>query len=170
VCEPGRRVSAGSATINQSGSAVTIDQTSARVAISWQSFNIGAGESETFNQPSTQAIALNRILGQDPSLIQGSLTANGQVFLLNPNGVLFGAGAQVDVGGIVASTLDLSNDDFLAGRYTFTASDGNTGSVLNEGTSARPTALSRLPDRTSQRGRDPRASARSRSVPAIKSR
>src|SRR5262245_4097220 len=71
----GGNVSAGSATISESGSAVTIDQTSSRVAINWQNFSIGAGESVTFNQPSTQAIALNRILGQDPSLILGTLTA-----------------------------------------------------------------------------------------------
>ncbi len=101
----GSEVTAGSGAITQSGNAVTIDQSSSRLAINWQSFNIGSGESVTFNQPSSQAIALNRILGQDPSTILGSLSANGQVFLLNPNGVLFGAGAQVDVGGIVASTL-----------------------------------------------------------------
>ena len=87
----------------------------------------------TFNQPSSQAIALNRILGQDPSTILGNLSANGQVFLLNPNGVLFGAGAQVDVGGIVASTLSLSNDDFLAGRYTFAGEPSGAG-VVNRGT------------------------------------
>jgi filamentous hemagglutinin family protein len=129
----GGDVTTGSANISQSGSAVTIDQTSSRVAINWQTFNIGTGESVTFNQPSAQALALNRILGQAPSLIQGTLTANGQIFLLNPNGVLFGAGAQVNVGGIVASTLGLSKEDFLAGRYTFTSA-GNSGSVLNEGT------------------------------------
>src|SRR6185436_7656013 len=100
-------------------SAVTIDQSSARLAINWLSFDIASHESVTFNQPSSQAIALNRILGQDPSTILGNLSANGQVFLLNPNGVLFGAGAQVDVGGIVASTLGLSDQDFMAGHYIF---------------------------------------------------
>ena len=119
------------AAISQSGTAVTIDQSSSRLAIDWQRFDIGADESVTFIQPSSQAIALNRILGQDPSTILGNLSANGQVFLLNPNGVLFGAGAQVDVGGIVASTLSLSNDDFLAGRYTL-AGEGS-GGVVNRG-------------------------------------
>ncbi len=118
----------------RAGNAVTIDQSSARLAINWQSFDIGSGESVTFNQPSSQAIALNRILGQDPSTILGKLSANGQVFLLNPNGVLFGAGAQVDVGGIVASTLSLSNDDFLAGRYTFAGRRLGLRGVVNRGT------------------------------------
>ncbi len=135
----GGEVTAGSGTISQAGNAVTIDQSSSRLAINWQSFNIGSGESVTFKQPSSQAIALNRILGQDPSTILGSLSANGQVFLLNPNGVLFGAGAQVDVGGIVASTLSLSNDDFLAEHYTFagdpTGAGGDTfgAGVVNQG-------------------------------------
>ena len=129
----GGEVTAGSGAITQAGSAVTIDQSSARLAINWQSFDIASHESVTFNQPSSQAIALNRILGQDPSTILGNLSANGQVFLLNPNGVLFGAGAQVDVGGIVASTLALSNDDFLAGRYTF-AGDSSSAGVVNRGT------------------------------------
>lgn len=128
----GGEVTAGSGAISQTGNAVTIDQASSRLAINWQSFNIGSGESVTFNQPSSQAIALNRILGQDPSTILGSLSANGQVFLLNPNGVLFGAGAQVDVGGIVASTLSLSNDDFLAGRYTFAGEAAGAG-IVNQG-------------------------------------
>ena len=128
----GGEVTAGSGAITQTGNAVTIDQSSSRLAINWQSFNIGSHESVTFNQPSSQAIALNRILGQDPSTILGSLSANGQVFLLNPNGVLFGAGAQVDVGGIVASTLSLSNDDFLAGRYTFAGDTADAG-VVNRG-------------------------------------
>ena len=129
----GGEVTAGSGAITQAGNAVTIDQSSARLAINWQSFDIASHESVTFNQPSSQAIALNRILGQDPSTILGNLSANGQVFLLNPNGVLFGAGAQVDVGGIVASTLALSNDDFLAGRYTF-AGDSSSAGVVNRGT------------------------------------
>ena len=85
-----------------------------------------------FNQPNAQAIALNRITGSSPSELLGSLTANGQVFILNPNGVLFGAGSQVNVGGLVASTLSMSNADFEAGNYKFTGS--GAGSVVNQGT------------------------------------
>ena len=129
----GAAVSAGTAAISQSGSALTVQQATPRLAINWQSFGIGASESVVFKQPEAGSIALNRILGQDPSVILGSLSANGQVFILNPNGVLFGAGAQVDVGGIVASTLSLSDADFLASRYTF-ANTGSAGSVVNKGT------------------------------------
>jgi filamentous hemagglutinin family protein len=128
----GGEVSAGQAAISQSGGRMTIHQATPKAAINWQGFNIGAQESVQFVQPGASAIALNRVLGQDPSLILGRLDANGQVFLLNPNGVLFGPGAQVNVGGIVASTLSLSDDDFLAGRYRFAGAGG--GSVANQGT------------------------------------
>ncbi len=130
----GGEISAGSGVISTSGTTLTVDQGSARLAINWQSFNIGTDESVVFQQPSAQAIALNRILGQDPSVILGNLTANGQVFLLNPNGVLFGSGSRVDVGGLLASTLSLSNEDFLAGRYRLVADPASTGEVLNAGT------------------------------------
>ena len=129
----GPAVTSGSGRVNQAGAVTTIEQSSPRLSINWQGFSIGAGESVAFRQPSAQAIALNRVLGQDPSVILGNLTANGQVFLLNPNGVLFGASAHVDVGGIVASTLNLSDADFVAGRYTFSGNSGS-GSVVNRGT------------------------------------
>ena len=129
----GAEISAGQGVISQAGSALTVQQTSPRLAINWQSFGIGAAESVVFRQPDASAVALNRVLGQDPSVILGRLSANGQVFVLNPNGVLFGQGAQVDVGGIVASTLGLSDADFLAGRYTF-GNGGSAGSVVNRGT------------------------------------
>ena len=129
----GGEISAGSGSIKEAGATLTVDQSSARLAINWQSFSVGSGESVVFNQPSSQSIALNRILGQSPSTIFGNLTANGQVFLLNPNGVLFGAGSQVDVGGILASTLALSDADFMAGRYTLSSTDDG-GEVRNRGT------------------------------------
>ncbi|MEK7817642.1 MAG: filamentous hemagglutinin N-terminal domain-containing protein [Actinomycetota bacterium] len=128
----GGQIVAGTGAITQSGSATVIDQTSSRLAANWTSFSINTGESVRFNQPSASSVALNRVLGQDPSVIMGSLSSNGQVFLLNPHGVLFGRGAQVDVGGLVASTLRLSDQDFLAGRYTLTGND-STQSVVNQG-------------------------------------
>ena len=124
---------AGNGQISESGGILTVQQSSSRLAIDWQSFSIGAGQSVIFRQPSAQSIALNRVLGQDPSLILGNLSANGQVFVLNPNGVLFGRESQVSVGGLLASTLQLSVADFLAGRYTLSG-NGSTGSVLNQGT------------------------------------
>ena len=123
-------VTAGAGSINTNGSTTTINQTSDKLALNWQSFNIGPGETVRFVQPGSASIALNRVIGSDPSAIYGTLSANGKVFLINPNGVLFGSTAQVNVGGLVASTLNLSNGDFLSGDYTFS---GNSGSVINQG-------------------------------------
>ncbi len=128
----GGQVSAGSGAINQTGATTTIIQQSQNLAINWQSFGIAANETVRFNQPNASSIALNRVLGQDPSQIFGNLSANGQVFILNPNGVLFGAAAQVNVGGLAASTLSLNDADFLAGKYSF-SKIGVVGSVVNQG-------------------------------------
>jgi fibronectin-binding autotransporter adhesin len=128
----GGRVVGGQATISQSGSAMQIQQASNRAALDWQSFSIGSGASVVFNQPSASAIALNRVLGTDLSAIFGRLSANGQVFLTNPNGILFAPGAQVDVGGLLASTLSMSPEDFMSGRYVLRG-DGATGSIVNQG-------------------------------------
>jgi filamentous hemagglutinin family protein len=133
----GEQITAGQAAVSRAGTNTLISQSSDRVSINWQSFNIGATESVRFAQPSASSVALNRVLGQNPTEILGSLSANGQIFILNPNGVLFGKGAQVDVGGLVASTLSLSNDDLMAGRYRFSApklANGESlGSVTNLG-------------------------------------
>ena len=125
----GASVVAGQASIAQAGRVMTITQTTPKLATNWQSFNIGAGHTVNFVQPSASAVALNRVTGADVSTIQGALNANGQVFLVNPNGVLFTPTAQVNVGSLVASTLNLSNDDFLQGNYRFTspAAEGATG-------------------------------------------
>jgi filamentous hemagglutinin family protein len=128
----GGQVVAGQAAISQAGSAMTIQQGSNQAILNWNSFNIGSQASVNFQQPNVSAVALNRVVGSDPSSIYGSLTANGQVFLVNPNGVLFGQGARVDVGGLVASTLNIRNEDFLNGNYRFTR-DGATAGVTNQG-------------------------------------
>ena len=101
----GGTVAAGSATISQNGTLTTINQASQKAIINWNSFNIAKGETVRFNQPGAAAIALNRVTGNNASAIYGTLSANGQVFLVNPNGVLFAKGAQVNVGGLAASTL-----------------------------------------------------------------
>ncbi|MGC2047377.1 MAG: filamentous hemagglutinin N-terminal domain-containing protein, partial [Gallionella sp.] len=128
----GGQISTGTGTIAQAGATTTITQNTQNLAINWQSFSIGSSEAVRFNQPNASSIALNRVLGQDPSSILGSLNANGQVFVLNPNGVLFGAGSQVNVGGLVASTMRLSDADFMAGNYAF-SNGGAVGSVVNQG-------------------------------------
>ncbi|MDB5864151.1 MAG: filamentous hemagglutinin family outer membrane protein, partial [Betaproteobacteria bacterium] len=127
----GGAVSAGSATIAGGAGSMTVTQSTQNAAINWQSFSIGQGEAVRFVQPNSASVALNRVLGSDPSSILGSLSANGKVFLVNPNGILFGQGAQVNVGGLVASTLNITDGDFMAGTYRF--SGGGTGAVLNQG-------------------------------------
>jgi filamentous hemagglutinin family protein len=126
----GGQVAAGSASIAQSASRMDVTQTSPKAVLNWQTFNIGSAAQVNFAQPSASAVALNRVLSSDPSAIYGKLSANGQVFLLNPNGVLFGAGARVDVGGLVASTMKLDDADFMASNYKFS---GGSGSVINQG-------------------------------------
>ncbi len=128
-------VNAGTATVATSGTAMTVTQSTPNASLNWQSFSIASGESVRFAQPNASSIALNRVTGTDASQIFGSLQANGQVFLINPNGVLFGSTAQVDVGGLVASTLNISDADFLAGKRTFS---GTGGSVINQGTINAP--------------------------------
>ena len=111
----GGSVVAGSATISSSGASTVVSQTSANAIINWQGFSIGSGEVTKFIQPSATSAILNRVTGSDPSLLLGSLQSNGQVYLLNPNGVVVGQGASIDAGGFTASTLDVSNAAFLAG-------------------------------------------------------
>ena len=128
----GGAVATGQGTISQSGSTTTVSQQSQNLSLNWVGFSIAAGETVRFVQPSSTAVALNRVTGTDPSQIFGQLQANGQVFLINPNGVLFSPSAEVDVGALVASTLKLSDADFRAGQYQFTAGS-TTGTVDNQG-------------------------------------
>ncbi|MEO8455348.1 MAG: filamentous hemagglutinin N-terminal domain-containing protein [Sphingomicrobium sp.] len=125
-------VTAGQATISGNAASVTINQSSQNTAINWQSFNIAQGNSVVFVQPNSNSVALNRVVGGNASTIFGTLSANGKVFLINPNGVLFGRTAQVNVGGLVASTLNLTDADLMAGRYRFSGS--SRAAVLNQGT------------------------------------
>ena len=127
----GGTVVAGNANITRAAGNTTITQTSQNAALNWQSFDIGIAEAVRFVQPNANAVALNRVLGADPSNILGSLSANGKVFLINPNGILFGKSAQVNVGGLVASTRGITDSDFLAARYEFNG-DRNS-SVVNQG-------------------------------------
>ncbi|MCC7683522.1 YDG domain-containing protein [Janthinobacterium sp. FW305-128] len=132
----GGTVVAGQATINGAPGATVIRQGSQNAVINWASFNIGKGESVQFQQPNSNAVALNRVLGGDGTTILGNLSANGKVFIVNPNGILFGQGASVNTAGLVASTLDISNADFMAGKYQF--SGNGTGKVLNQGSISAP--------------------------------
>ncbi len=127
----GADVVSGVVSMAQQGNALNITNSPGAI-INWQGFSIGANEATRFIQQSAASSVLNRVVGQDPSSILGALQSNGRVFLINPNGVLFGAGAQVDVAGLIVSTLNLSNADFLNGRYNFTA-NANAGGIDNQG-------------------------------------
>lgn len=115
----GAQVVNGQVGFNQQGGVLSITNSPGAI-INWQNFSIGANEAVRFIQQSSASSVLNRVTGQDPSQILGTLQSNGRVFLINPNGILFGQNARIDVAGLVASTLNLSNPDFLSNRLNFT--------------------------------------------------
>src|ERR1700685_1420451 len=117
-------VSAGQATATQSGSKLTVNQTSSNATLNWQSFNISSDGTVQFVQLSATAVALNQIYDANASQIFGALNANGRVFLINQNGIIFGAAAQVNVGGLVASTLNI-NPTAITGGLIAPGSNGD---------------------------------------------
>ncbi|MBL1268985.1 MAG: filamentous hemagglutinin N-terminal domain-containing protein, partial [Halomonas sp.] len=128
----GGNIVGGSGSLRQDGNSLSVQQNSDQMITHWDSFDIGSGNTVNFHQPGSDSVALNRVIGEDASAIYGNLNANGQVFLVNPNGVLFGEGAAVNVGSLVASTLNLSDEDFNNGNYQFSG-DGNNAAVINRG-------------------------------------
>ena len=130
----GPQVIHGGVNIQNIGPTTQINQTTDRAIINWNGFNIDVHELVRFVQPNQLSVILNRVVGADPSNILGQLQANGRVFLTNPNGIVFGPNARVDVGGLMATTLNLSDQDFLAGRYHLTQ-DPSKGlaAVVNQG-------------------------------------
>ena len=121
----------GHAHFDVAGNHMTITNTPNTI-LNWQSFSIGSQDSVYFQQQDTASQVLNRVIGNDPSHILGNLSSNGHIWLVNPYGVLFGPNARIDVAGLVASTLDISNIDFLASRNQF-YSTNNLGEVRNQG-------------------------------------
>lgn len=134
----GASVVSGTASIATSGSTMTITNTPNAI-INWANFGIAAGETVKFVQQSSASAVLNRVTGSDPSQILGALQSNGKVFLINPNGIMFGASARIDVNGLVASTLNMTDADFLNGRMRFDADRAIPGSVVNAGQITMPT-------------------------------
>ncbi|GJL78563.1 MAG: hypothetical protein NPINA01_15520 [Nitrospinaceae bacterium] len=127
-------VQAGSATINQpSPETMVIQQATDQAIIDWRAFGIAASEQVEFQLPSSNGVTLNRVTGNERSDIFGTLKSNGNLFLINPNGILFGAGSRVDVHGLVATTGNISNQDFLAGHYNFNIPSTRGGIVVNRG-------------------------------------
>ncbi len=127
-------VQGGTVSIEAPGPAsLNITQQSQRAIIDWLHFNIQSGEQVNFDMPSADSVNLSRVTGGQASEIFGKLTSNGQLFLVNPNGILFGQGAQVDVSGLVATTSDITNADFMAGNYNFNIAAPAQSRVINRG-------------------------------------
>src|SRR5210317_1555627 len=129
----GGEIVAGEGMITTNGRLTQIDQATGRIAINWDTFNVATDETVRFVQPGSTSVALNTIFDQNPSQIFGTIEANGRVLLINPNGMIFSPTAQVNVAGLVASSLSISTADFMAGNYTF-EDTGSGGMVLNQGT------------------------------------
>lgn len=138
----GSNVVVGQATVSTTGNKMTINQSSHTTQIEWHSFDIGKDKEVIFDQPSTNSVAYNRVIGGNASQIQGKLTANGKVYLANPNGVIITQGAEINVAGLLATTKDLEkiseNGNGNGNSYQFTrrTKDGQVvkeGQVLNEG-------------------------------------
>jgi filamentous hemagglutinin family protein len=129
----GGSVAAGTASIGTaSNKSLTVTQTSSSAVINWQSFSVGSGYTVNFVQPSSTSAILNRVTGSTPSTIAGSITANGQVYLINPNGIAITSTGTVNTGAFVASTLGISDADFMAGKRVFSGS-GASAAVSNAG-------------------------------------
>ena len=129
----GARIMAGDAYVSSLGDQMLIRQTSPRAAIRWHDFNVGSAASVHFVQPNSNAATLNQVSGPNPSQILGRISANGSVFITNGNGIFFGEQATVDVGGLVASTMNLTVNDFMKGKLTFKGENGD-GKIGNKGT------------------------------------
>ncbi|MCM8827654.1 MAG: filamentous hemagglutinin N-terminal domain-containing protein, partial [Candidatus Omnitrophica bacterium] len=125
-----KEVIAGEAKFVKEGDNLIVDISTNKMIANYHSFSIGIREGVYFRQPDSSSVALNRVVGGEPSNIMGRLSANGKVFLVNPNGIVFGKESRLDVGGLVASTLDISDEDFLQGRYRFS---GRGSYIINEG-------------------------------------
>ncbi|HBR1031146.1 TPA: filamentous hemagglutinin N-terminal domain-containing protein [Klebsiella quasipneumoniae subsp. similipneumoniae] len=129
----GGKVTFGDGSIQRpSRNEVLIQQNSDKMIIDWTSFNVAKGNSVTFKQPNANSIALNRVVGSASTNIVGKLNANGKVFLVNPNGIMLRSGSQINVSGIVATTKNIRNEDFINGNYLFTSKNGDMKSVVNQ--------------------------------------
>jgi filamentous hemagglutinin family protein len=131
----GGTVVGGSGSISGQGtSSVTVNQSSQNLIINWSTFNIAKGENTTFNQPNSTSIALNKVIGgMGPSFIDGTLTANGRVFIINGDGILIGPNGAITTSGFLATTSNIRNEDFMAGKYNFTPGSNPSASVVNLG-------------------------------------
>lgn len=123
----------GAGSINQTGSLTNVTQISDRLSLNWNTFNVARNERVQFVQPATSSIVLNRILDSNASQILGRIDANGRVILMNPNGILFGNNAAINVGGLIASGLNITSSDFMNGNLVFSEVANSAGYVTNRG-------------------------------------
>ncbi|HSG73470.1 MAG TPA: filamentous hemagglutinin N-terminal domain-containing protein, partial [Planctomycetaceae bacterium] len=123
----------GSATVSQQGNTVTVNQSTPKAVINWQGFSIAAGEKTVFNMPNSSSAVLNRVVGGDPSAIYGSIQSNGNVYLVNPNGIFVGPGAMINTNSFIASTSNISDENFMQGGDLRFQGDSRN-SVINYGT------------------------------------
>ncbi|WP_216243775.1 S-layer family protein, partial [Polynucleobacter sp. Fuers-14] len=130
------QVVAGQAVMSQTGGAapvLTVNQSSQRAVINWDSFNVGSKATVNFNTPGANSTTLNRVTGATASMINGAVNSNGNVIFVNANGVTFGKGAQVNAPGVVATTMDIANKTFMESNGSLTFSGNGTGAVVNQG-------------------------------------
>lgn len=135
ILPSGGHVTSGNLTITQSNNAnsavMNINQSSQKAIIEWNSFDVGKNATVNFNQPNVTASTLNRVNSASQSMINGAINANGQIIFVNPNGVVFGKGAEVNTGGLVVSTMDIKDENYLNENFTF--SGNGTGKIINKG-------------------------------------
>ena len=113
---------------------MNINQGTSKAIINWKGFSIARPETVRFLQPGASSIALNRVIGVDPSHLYGTLSANGRIFLINPNGIMVGPTGRINVNSFLASTLDMADTDFMSGNFTFSKNLSDTlTSIVNQG-------------------------------------
>lgn len=124
-------VARGAATVATTGSTTIVTQTTSKAVLNWQSLSVAGGSTLRFDQPDVNSITLNRVTGGSASSIDGTISANGQVWVLNPSGVIVGSGGRVQTAGFLATTRNIGDDDFMSGHYAFTGQ--GTGEIRNAG-------------------------------------
>jgi len=129
----GEEVVGGAGSVSRSDNATIINQATDRLAINWQNFDVNSDERVQFIQPSSFSVALNNILSNTASNINGRVDANGQLVFVNPHGIIFGRNAVVNAGGVLASGLSINPNDFMNGELTFSAMANTDGVVMNSG-------------------------------------
>ena len=126
----GGKVVAGTVSISQARNTMNINQSSQRAVINWNSFDVGSDAKVNFNQASASSVTLNQVNSASKSMINGAVNANGQVIFVNNNGIVFGKNAEVNVGGMVATTMNTSTEEFMAGKNVQAYEGGASGKII----------------------------------------